>query len=166
MPKMRNGGQAAQQIIMPPHLNGTAQFISGECPATGYLPRQSWSQFHPQHVARGAVRPVSLPPPPPPPPSNRRDNLKPCKDSGHLLRKNAIVSHQRQPAMSTYRSTTSSVSRYFLPEVSREFFGFGRFPRFRIRFFRPFILFDLHPAKCNLRNDTDDIDKVQRERER
>jgi len=105
---MRNGGQAAQQtaVMTPPHLNGSAQFISGGYVTAGYLPRQSWSQFQPlsQHPARsGAGRPLSLPPPPPP---SRRESQRPC-NGGHPVSKNASLPH---PRSSTHRSTTPSVS--------------------------------------------------------
>lgn len=106
--KMRNGGQTAQQtaVMTPPHLNGSAQFISGGYVTAGYLPRQSWSQFHPapQHPTRSSAgRPLSLPPPPPP---SRRDNQRPC-NGGPVGAKNTSLPH---PRAVTHRSTTPSVS--------------------------------------------------------
>lgn len=104
---MRNGGQTAQQtaVMTPPHLNGTAQFISGGYVTTGYLPtRQSWTQFQPssQLSARSAGRPLSLPPPPPP---SRRDNQRPCNGSSA---KNTSLPHLRA---TNHRSTAPSVSQ-------------------------------------------------------
>lgn len=111
--KMRNGGQTAQQtaVMTPPHLNGSAQFISGGYVTTGYLPRQSWTQFQaaPQHPRSGG-RPMSLPPPPPP--SRRDSSQRPC-NGGPANTKNTSLPHPR-PA--THRSTTPSVSSK-LPEV-------------------------------------------------
>lgn len=103
---MRNGGQAAQQtaVMTPPHLNGTAQFISGGYVTAGYLPtRQSWTQFQPssQHPARSAGRPLSLPPPPPP---SRRDNQRSCNGGPT---KKTFLPHLRA---ANHRSTTPSVS--------------------------------------------------------
>jgi len=104
--KMRNGQTAQQTAVMtPPHLNGTAQFISGGYVTTGYLPtRQSWTQFQPssQHPARSAGRPLSLPPPPP---SSRRDNQRPCNGGPA---KNTSLPHLRA---ANHRSTTPSVSQ-------------------------------------------------------
>jgi len=115
---MRNGGQAAQQtaVMAPPHLNGSAQFISGGYVTAGYLPRQSWSQFQPlsQHPARsGAGRPLSLPPPPPP---SRRESQRPC-NGGHLA-KNASLPHSRS---STHRSAAPSVSPTSAGSPGRKF---------------------------------------------
>lgn len=115
--KMRNGGQTAQQtaVMTPPHLNGSAQFISGGYVTTGYLPRQSWTQFQaaPQHPRSGG-RPLSLPPPPPP---SRRDSAqRPC-NGGPANAKNTSSPH---PRSATHRSTTPSVSSKFPEAVSRE----------------------------------------------
>lgn len=107
--KMRNGGQTAQQtaVMTPPHLNGSAQFISGGYVTTGYLPRQSWTQFQaaPQHPTRGGGRPLSLPPPPPP---SRRDSQRPC-NRGPANTKNTSLPHPR--------SVTPSVSLKFSKAV-------------------------------------------------
>lgn len=109
--KMRNGGQTAQQtaVMTPPHLNGSAQFISGGYVTTGYLPRQSWTQFQaaPQHPARSGGRPMSLPPPPPP--SRRDSGQRPC-NGGPTNTKNTSLPHPRSV---THRSTTPSVSSKF-----------------------------------------------------
>lgn len=106
---MRNGGQAQQTAVMaPPHLNGSAQFISGGYVTAGYLPRQSWTQFQPssQHPRSGNGRPLSLPPPPPPP--TRRDSQRPCNGPG-----SKCASSQSHPRGATHRSTVPSVSRKF-----------------------------------------------------
>lgn len=109
--KMRNGGQTAQQtaVMTPPHLNGSAQFISGSYVTTGYLPRQSWTQFQaaPQHPSRSGGRPLSLPPPPPP--SRRDSGQRPC-NGGPTNTKNTSLPHSRS---TTHRSTTPSVSSKF-----------------------------------------------------
>lgn len=113
--KMRNGGQTTQQtaVMTPPHLNGSAQFISGGYVTTGYLPRQSWTQFQaaPQHPRSGG-RPLSLPPPPPP--SRRDSGQRPC-NGGPTNTKNTSLPH---PRSAIHRSTTPSVSSKFL-EVAR-----------------------------------------------
>lgn len=100
---MRTGGQAQQTAVMtPPHLNGSAQFISGGYVA-GYLPRQSWTQFQPLQHQRSSGRPLSMPPPPPP--SSRRDNHR--SNNGSTNVKNTSQPHTKGP---THRSTTPSVS--------------------------------------------------------
>jgi len=122
--KMRNGGQTAQQtaVMTPPHLNGSAQFISGGYVTTGYLPRQSWTQFQavPQHPTRSGGRPMSLPPPPP---SSRRDTgQRPC-NGGPANTKNTSLP---VPRSVTHRSTTPSVSSKFPQALSKEMpFNFG-----------------------------------------
>lgn len=120
---MRNGGQPQQTAVMaPPHLNGSAQFVSGGY--VGYVPRQSWGQFQgPQHP-RNTSRPLSHPPPPPP---SRRENQRPC-GNGSANVKSTSFPHSKP---GTYRSTTPSVSfgnnfysrqplggRYWLPVFS------------------------------------------------
>lgn len=71
---MRNGVQSQQTAVMaPPHLNGSAQFISGGY--VGYLSRQSWGQYQPQLHRSGGGRPLSHPPPPPPP--SKKDMQRP-----------------------------------------------------------------------------------------
>ncbi|XP_012254472.2 serine/threonine-protein kinase svkA [Athalia rosae] len=63
---MRNGVLQPQQtaVMPPPHLNGSAQFITGGY--VGYNSRQSWGQFQPPAAQnRNGVRPASHPPPPP-----------------------------------------------------------------------------------------------------
>ncbi|KAK0094543.1 hypothetical protein PV326_010642 [Microctonus aethiopoides] len=110
---MRNGGQAQQTAVMaPPHLNGSAQFISGGY--VGYMPRQSWAQYHVQqqqqqqqqqqiHQRRngsgssGIVgnRPMSYPPPPPSSPTS-------------IMQQRSSNSHQGQKSNSLPRSRTST----------------------------------------------------------
>ncbi|KAL2725959.1 serine/threonine-protein kinase 25 isoform X1, partial [Vespula maculifrons] len=109
---MRNGGQPQQTAVMaPPHLNGSAQFISGGY--VGYLPRQSWGQFQPsqqqqqQQHPRNGGRPLSHPPPPPPP--SRRESQRAC-GNGPANTKNSNP-HSRG---GTHRSTTPSLSKLYL----------------------------------------------------
>ncbi|XP_011877206.1 PREDICTED: serine/threonine-protein kinase svkA isoform X2 [Vollenhovia emeryi] len=122
---MRNGGQTAQQtaVMTPPHLNGSVQFISGGYVTTGYLPRQSWTQFQaaPQHPRSGG-RPLSLPPPPPP---SRRDSgqQRPC-NGGPANTKNTSLPHPR-PA--THRSATPSKVDPELIFTKQERIGKGSF---------------------------------------
>ncbi|XP_050454817.1 serine/threonine-protein kinase svkA isoform X1 [Cataglyphis hispanica] len=120
---MRNGGQTAQQtaVMTPPHLNGSAQFISGGYMTAGYLPRQSWSQFQPapQHPTRSGGRPLSLPPPPPP---SRRDNQRIC--NGAVNAKNTSLPH---PRAVTHRSTTPSKVDPELIFTKQERIGKGSF---------------------------------------
>ncbi|XP_057329214.1 serine/threonine-protein kinase 26 isoform X1 [Microplitis mediator] len=81
---MRNNGEAQQMaVIAPPHLNGSAQFISGGY--TGYVSRQSWNQYHvsqphlhtqQQHMSGRGSRPFSHPPPPPITQRNNYHNQK------------------------------------------------------------------------------------------
>ncbi|XP_046735441.1 serine/threonine-protein kinase 25 isoform X1 [Diprion similis] len=75
---MRNGTQPQQTAVMaPPHLNGSAQFITGGY--VGYHPRQAWGgQYHPA-PNRNGVRPVSHPPPPP----ARRENTLGISHAGN-----------------------------------------------------------------------------------
>ncbi|XP_071638663.1 uncharacterized protein Gckiii isoform X1 [Temnothorax longispinosus] len=121
---MRNGGQTAQQtaVMTPPYLNGSAQFISGGYVTTGYLPRQSWTQFQaaPQHPRSGG-RPLSLPPPPPP--SRRDTGQRPC-NGGPANTKNTSLPHPR-PA--THRSTTPSKVDPELIFTKQERIGKGSF---------------------------------------
>lgn len=102
--KMRNGGQGQQTAVMaPPHLNGSAQFVSGGY--VGYAPRQSWGQHFqgPQHP-RNTARPLSHPPPPP---SRRADGQRPS-GNGSANPKSAPLLYSSKPG--THRSTTPSVS--------------------------------------------------------
>ncbi|XP_018338099.1 PREDICTED: serine/threonine-protein kinase svkA-like isoform X1 [Trachymyrmex septentrionalis] len=123
---MRNGGQTAQQtaVMTPPHLNGSAQFISGGYVTTGYLPRQSWTQFQavPQHPTRSGGRPMSLPPPPPP---SRRDTTgqRPC-NGGPANTKSASLPAPRSVA---HRSTTPSKVDPELIFTKQERIGKGSF---------------------------------------
>lgn len=98
---MRNGGQPQQTAVMtPPHLNGSAQFVSGGY--VGYVPRQSWGQFQgPQHP-RNTARPLSHPPPPP----SRRESQRPS-GNGSANPKSTSLPHCKP---GTHRSTTPSVS--------------------------------------------------------
>lgn len=101
---MRNGGQAQQTAVMaPPHLNGSAQFVSAGY--VGYVARQSWGQFQggPQHP-RNTARPLSHPPPPP----SRRGESQRASGNGSANPKSASLLHSSKPG--THRSTTPSVS--------------------------------------------------------
>lgn len=101
---MRNGGQAQQTAVMaPPHLNGSAQFVSPGY--VGYVARQSWGQFQggPQHP-RNTARPLSHPPPPP----SRRGESQRASGNGSANPKSASLLHSSKPG--THRSTTPSVS--------------------------------------------------------
>ncbi|XP_018044608.1 PREDICTED: serine/threonine-protein kinase svkA isoform X1 [Atta colombica] len=122
---MRNGGQTAQQtaVMTPPHLNGSAQFISGGYVTTGYLPRQSWTQFQavPQHPTRSGGRPMSLPPPPPP--SRRDTGQRPC-NGGPANTKNTSLP---VPRSVTHRSTTPSKVDPELIFTKQERIGKGSF---------------------------------------
>ncbi|XP_063978397.1 serine/threonine-protein kinase svkA isoform X2 [Diachasmimorpha longicaudata] len=116
---MRNG-QAQQTVVMaPPHLNGSAQFISGGY--VGYMPRQSWpypsaqqqqQQQHQQHQQhqqqqqsprRNAGRPLSHPPPPP---TVQQRNNNVTNSNQHQLKSNSLP---RSRFGTQTRSTTPSV---------------------------------------------------------
>ena len=101
---MRNGGQPQQTAVMaPPHLNGSAQFVSGGY--VGYVPRQSWGQFQgPQHHPRSTARPLSHPPPPP----SRRESQQRPSGNGSANLKSTSLPHSRPPG--THRSAAPSVS--------------------------------------------------------
>ena len=102
---MRNGGQPQQTAVMaPPHLNGSAQFVSGGY--VGYVPRQSWGQFQGLQHPRSTARPLSHPPPPPPP--SRRESQQRPSGNGSANLKSTSLPHSRPPG--THRSAAPSVS--------------------------------------------------------
>ncbi|XP_017788783.1 PREDICTED: serine/threonine-protein kinase svkA isoform X1 [Habropoda laboriosa] len=113
---MRNGGQPQQTAVMtPPHLNGSAQFVSGGY--VGYVPRQSWGQFQgPQHP-RNTGRPLSHPPPPP----SRRESQRP---PGNGNPKCTSLPHSKPGA---HRSTTPSKVDPELIFTKQERIGKGSF---------------------------------------
>ncbi|XP_053978539.1 serine/threonine-protein kinase 25 isoform X1 [Hylaeus anthracinus] len=116
---MRNGGQPQQTAVMtPPHLNGSAQFVSGGY--VGYVPRQAWGQFQgPQHP-RNTARPLSHPPPPPP---SRRESQRPS-GNGSANPKSSSLPHTRP---GTHRSTTPSKVDPELIFTKQERIGKGSF---------------------------------------
>ncbi|XP_003400253.1 serine/threonine-protein kinase 25 isoform X1 [Bombus vosnesenskii] len=115
---MRNGGQPQQTAVMtPPHLNGSAQFVSGGY--VGYVPRQSWGQFQgPQHP-RNTARPLSHPPPPP----SRRESQRPS-GNGSANPKSTSLPHCKP---GTHRSTTPSKVDPELIFTKQERIGKGSF---------------------------------------
>ncbi|XP_076241228.1 germinal centre kinase III isoform X2 [Calliopsis andreniformis] len=115
---MRNGGQPQQTAVMaPPHLNGSAQFVSGGY--VGYVPRQSWGQFQgPQHP-RNTARPLSHPPPPP----SRRESQRPS-GNGSATPKTTTLPPSRP---GTHRSTTPSKVDPELIFTKQERIGKGSF---------------------------------------
>ncbi|XP_015428630.1 PREDICTED: serine/threonine-protein kinase 26 isoform X2 [Dufourea novaeangliae] len=123
---MRNGGQPQQTAVMaPPHLNGSAQFVSGGY--VGYVPRQAWGQFQgaqQQHHPRNTARPLSHPPPPPPP--SRRESQRPPPPSGNgpANPKCTSLPHSRP---GTHRSTTPSKVDPELIFTKQERIGKGSF---------------------------------------
>lgn len=127
---MRNGGQAQQTAVMaPPHLNGSAQFVSGDY--AGYAPRQSWGQhFQGAQHPRNAARPLSHPPPPP----SRRGDSQRSSGNGSSIPKSAPLLHSSKPG--THRSTTPSVSwgQHVLSNVWETSF-FERFLSFSLSYF-------------------------------
>ncbi|KAG6796933.1 serine/threonine-protein kinase svkA isoform X1 [Apis mellifera caucasica] len=118
---MRNGGQAQQTAVMaPPHLNGSAQFVSGGY--AGYAPRQSWGQhFQGAQHPRNAARPLSHPPPPP----SRRGDSQRSSGNGSSIPKSAPLLHSSKPG--THRSTTPSKVDPELIFTKQERIGKGSF---------------------------------------
>ncbi|XP_043526162.1 serine/threonine-protein kinase 25-like isoform X2 [Frieseomelitta varia] len=119
---MRNGGQPQQTAVMaPPHLNGSAQFVSGGY--VGYVPRQSWGQFQgpPQHP-RSTARPLSHPPPPPP---SRRESQQRPSGNGSANLKSTSLPHSRPPG--THRSAAPSKVDPELIFTKQERIGKGSF---------------------------------------
>ncbi|XP_003704180.2 germinal centre kinase III isoform X1 [Megachile rotundata] len=116
---MRNGGQPQQTAVMaPPHLNGSAQFVSAGY--VGYVSRQSWGQFQgPQHPRNTTARPLSHPPPPP----SRRESQRPCSNNA-ANPKNSSLPHSK-PGM--HRSTTPSKVDPELIFTKQERIGKGSF---------------------------------------
>ncbi|KAK1122435.1 hypothetical protein K0M31_009657 [Melipona bicolor] len=118
---MRNGGQPQQTAVMaPPHLNGSAQFVSGGY--VGYVPRQSWGQFQgpPQHP-RSTARPLSHPPPPP----SRRESQQRPSGNGSANLKSTSLPHSRPPG--THRSAAPSKVDPELIFTKQERIGKGSF---------------------------------------
>ncbi|XP_076625722.1 germinal centre kinase III isoform X1 [Colletes latitarsis] len=116
---MRNGGQPQQTAVMaPPHLNGSAQFVSGGY--VGYVPRQPWGQFQGPQNPRNTARPLSHPPPPPP---SRRESQRPS-DIGPANPKSTSLPHTRP---GTHRSTTPSKVDPELIFTKQERIGRGSF---------------------------------------